>query len=83
MPIIPSRRKTVPAKTWLTIRLDLASGVRIGPGKVRLLEEVARTGSISAAGGRHGVKPASSFFSSLATMANGSNVARLGLRIAC
>jgi molybdate transport system regulatory protein len=28
----------------------LASGVRIGPGKVRLLEEVARTGSISAAG---------------------------------
>jgi molybdate transport system regulatory protein len=34
----------------LSIRLDLASGARIGPGKVRLLEEIARSGSISAAG---------------------------------
>jgi molybdate transport system regulatory protein len=49
MPIIPSRQKTKPAETRLAIRLDLASGVRIGPGKVQLLEEVARTGSISAA----------------------------------
>jgi molybdate transport system regulatory protein len=50
MPIIPSRRKTAPLKTGLAIRVDLASGARIGPGKVRLLEEIARTGSISAAG---------------------------------
>ncbi len=34
----------------LSIRIDLASGARIGPGKVALLEEIARTGSISAAG---------------------------------
>ncbi len=34
----------------LSIRLDLASGARIGPGKIALLEEIARTGSISAAG---------------------------------
>ena len=34
----------------LSIRIDLASGGRIGPGKVALLEAIARTGSISAAG---------------------------------
>ncbi len=34
----------------LSIRLDLGDGARIGPGKVRLLEEIARAGSISAAG---------------------------------
>jgi molybdate transport system regulatory protein len=34
----------------LSIRLDLASGARIGPGKVAVLEEIARSGSISAAG---------------------------------
>jgi molybdate transport system regulatory protein len=34
----------------LSIRIDLESGARIGPGKVRLLEEIARHGSISAAG---------------------------------
>jgi len=34
----------------LSIRLDLASGARIGPGKVAVLEEIGRTGSISAAG---------------------------------
>lgn len=50
MPIIPSRRKTGPSKTGLAVRIELASGARIGPGKVRLLEEVARTGSIAAAG---------------------------------
>jgi molybdate transport system regulatory protein len=49
MPIIPSRQKTKPAETRLAIRVDLASGARIGPGKVRLLEEIDRTGSISAA----------------------------------
>ena len=34
----------------LSIRLDLASGARIGPGKVAVLEAIARSGSISAAG---------------------------------
>ena len=34
----------------LNIRIDLACGLRIGPGKVAVLEEIARTGSISAAG---------------------------------
>ena len=34
----------------LSIRIDLASGVRIGPGKIAVLEEIARSGSISAAG---------------------------------
>jgi molybdate transport system regulatory protein len=32
--------------TRLTIRVDFDSGASIGPGKVRLLEEVDRTGSI-------------------------------------
>ena len=50
MPIIPSRRRTAPIKTGLAIRVDLTSGAQIGPGKVLLLEEIARTGSISAAG---------------------------------
>jgi molybdate transport system regulatory protein len=34
----------------LSIRVDLESGARIGPGKVAVLEEIARSGSISAAG---------------------------------
>jgi molybdate transport system regulatory protein len=34
----------------LSIRLDLASGAQIGPGKIAVLEEIARAGSISAAG---------------------------------
>lgn len=34
----------------LNIRLDLACGVRIGPGKIAVLEEIGRSGSISAAG---------------------------------
>src|SRR5690242_3600785 len=34
----------------LSIRVDLGSGARIGPGKVLVLEEIARSGSISAAG---------------------------------
>jgi molybdate transport system regulatory protein len=34
----------------LSLRVDLASGARIGPGKVAVLSEIARTGSISAAG---------------------------------
>ncbi|MBS0642517.1 MAG: LysR family transcriptional regulator [Acetobacteraceae bacterium] len=42
--------RKVPASDQLSIRLDLASGARIGPGKVAVLEEIARSGSISAAG---------------------------------
>ncbi len=34
----------------LSIRIDLTAGGRIGPGKVALLEEIDRSGSISAAG---------------------------------
>jgi molybdate transport system regulatory protein len=49
---MPRARKTAPAGTddCLSIRVDLACGVRIGPGKVAVLEEIARSGSISAAG---------------------------------
>jgi molybdate transport system regulatory protein len=34
----------------LSIRLDLASGARIGPGKIAVLEAIALAGSISGAG---------------------------------
>ena len=33
----------------LSIRVDLASGLRIGPGKIDLLEAIRVTGSITAA----------------------------------
>ena len=36
----------------LTLRVDLGSGRALGPGKIRLLEAIAKTGSISQAG-RH------------------------------
>ena len=39
-----------PASNRLSLRVDLASGARIGPGKVAVLEEIGRSGSISAAG---------------------------------
>ena len=42
--------RKAPSSDQLSIRLDLASGARIGPGKVAVLEEIARSGSISAAG---------------------------------
>lgn len=35
--------------TRLSIRLDLSTGDRIGPGKIALLEAIKKTGSISAA----------------------------------
>ena len=50
------KRKPPPADSGsakgdrLNIRIDLANGLRIGPGKVAVLEEIARSGSISAAG---------------------------------
>ena len=39
--------------TRLTIRFDFAADRRLGPGKAALLEAIAATGSISAAGRRH------------------------------
>ena len=36
--------------TRLTLRVDFGSSGSIGPGKVRLLEAIDRTGSISRAG---------------------------------
>ncbi len=51
MVITPSRSATTPPPVpRISVRLDLASGARIGPGKVALLEEIARSGSISGAG---------------------------------
>ena len=51
MSIVPSRSlpDALPA-TRVSIRLDLPSGARVGPGKIALLEEIARHGSISAGG---------------------------------
>lgn len=39
----------------LTLRVDFDSGDRLGPGKVRLLELIDQTGSISAAGREMGM----------------------------
>ncbi len=51
MATTPSRSTGTRSPTHrLSIRIDLASGARIGPGKVALLEEIERSGSISAAG---------------------------------
>jgi molybdate transport system regulatory protein len=44
------KAKAAGAGDRLSIRIDLASGARIGPGKIAVLEEIARSGSISAAG---------------------------------
>ena len=46
----PRKESSATAHDRLSIRIDLASGVRIGPGKIAVLEEIARSGSISAAG---------------------------------
>lgn len=43
------------AERRISIRFDLASGPRIGPGKIVLLEAIAETGSISAAARRLGM----------------------------
>jgi molybdate transport system regulatory protein len=51
MTMTPSKSRDTPAAGHrLILRVDLASGARIGPGKVALLEEIGRSGSISAAG---------------------------------
>ncbi|CAA9223863.1 MAG: hypothetical protein AVDCRST_MAG08-741 [uncultured Acetobacteraceae bacterium] len=39
----------VPSPVRVSVRLELASGGRIGPGKVALLEEIACAGSIAGA----------------------------------
>lgn len=39
-----------PGRDRVSIRIELASGARIGPGKIALLEAISRAGSISAAG---------------------------------
>src|SRR5271170_5713493 len=46
----PSPSEPAHTTDRLSIRLDLASGARIGPGKIAVLEEITRSGSISAAG---------------------------------
>jgi molybdate transport system regulatory protein len=38
------------SETRLTLRVDFRSRRSVGPGKIRLLEEIGRTGSISQAG---------------------------------
>jgi len=52
--VMPKRKQTTgesgKSGDRLNIRIDLANGLRIGPGKVAVLEEIARSGSISAAG---------------------------------
>src|SRR5689334_17369125 len=42
--------KAAKPRDRLSIRLELACGARIGPGKVALLEAIGRSGSISGAG---------------------------------
>ncbi len=46
----PRQKPAPPSEPRLSIRIDLASGGRIGPGKVALLEAIDRAGSISGAG---------------------------------
>ncbi|MGM0584107.1 MAG: winged helix-turn-helix domain-containing protein [Pseudomonadota bacterium] len=44
-----------PRPPGLRLRLDLGGGARFGPGRARLLELIAETGSIAAAGRRMGM----------------------------
>jgi molybdate transport system regulatory protein len=48
-PSVKSAART-PGKTSLHLRLDFGGGRSLGPGKIRLLELIRETGSISAAG---------------------------------
>src|SRR5580704_2388429 len=43
-------RCKVMGRPTLTLRVDLGSGRALGPGKIRLLEAIDKTGSISQAG---------------------------------
>ena len=46
----PKTPKIAPTEDRVSVRLDLANGGRIGPGKIAVLEQIALTGSISGAG---------------------------------
>jgi len=48
----PDRWLLFMTDTRLSIRLDLSTGDRVGPGKIALLETIRETGSISAAARR-------------------------------
>lgn len=48
-PAAPSPEAPTPEAPSVSLRIDLAPGARIGPGKVELLERIAADGSISAA----------------------------------
>ena len=50
MAALPSRSQGPAAAPRLVLRIDLAGGARIGPGKIALLEAIAQTGSISGGG---------------------------------
>jgi molybdate transport system regulatory protein len=43
------------AKTRLTLRIDWSDGRALGPGKIRLLQEIDKCGSISQAGRNLGI----------------------------
>ena len=47
---MPKAARETAANDRLSIRIDFASGARIGPGKIAVLEGICRCGSISAAG---------------------------------
>lgn len=47
---MPGERNRAVTGTRLTLRVDFGSRRSIGPGKIRLLEEIGRGGSISQAG---------------------------------
>lgn len=51
---LPERASRMP-ETQLSLRIDLANGSRLGPGKVNLLEAVKRCASISAAAREQGM----------------------------
>lgn len=50
MPTQPRPSAGAPGQGKLVLRVDFGGRGAIGPGKIRLLEEIDRTGSISAAG---------------------------------
>ena len=53
---MPKAPAADPAGPRLRIRLVFDDGLKIGPGKAELLEQIDRTGSISAAGRAMGMK---------------------------
>ena len=45
-----AKKRSAPAQGGLSIRVDVTEQLRLGPGKVALLEAIGELGSISAAG---------------------------------